>query len=130
MSETNSEHEQTKSGARGIRRVERAGQHQPDPNRPTASRRTGDRAEHQPERTDRTVRAGADQSQLTGQITGGILRQLIAKADSQLARLDDRVSQLEAERQKLDEERQEARQEKEQLQTILENLRRADQEGS
>jgi hypothetical protein len=129
MSETNSEHEQTKGGARGVRGVERASQYQLDSDRSTSPRRASSSPRSEPKRADRTVRAGAYQFKSRGQIAGGILRQLMIKADNQLARLDDRMNQLETERRKLEQEREEAKQEKEQLQILFENLQQATQDN-
>jgi chromosome segregation ATPase len=57
------------------------------------------------------------------------LRQLIGKADNQLARISSRINQLETERQNLEREWEEARLEKEQLQALLDNLQQSIQEN-
>ena len=128
MSKTNSADEQ-KSRPGRIRREEGSGQHQPDSDRSKASRRPRGSARSEPERTDRTVCEGANQFKSRGQIAGGILRQLIGRADHQLASVDDRLQQLETERQRLEAEREQAQQEREQLQALLENLQQTIQEN-
>jgi len=130
MSEVNSSNEQTDSSRPGrVRREEGSIQHQPNPHRSKASRRPGSSVRGEPERTDRTVCEGANQFKSRGQIAGGILRQLIGRADHQLASVDDRLQQLETERQRLEAEREQAQQEREQLQTLLENLQQTIQEN-
>jgi chromosome segregation ATPase len=129
MSETNLGNEQAESRPGGVRREEGSGEHQPDSDGSEALRSAGGSDRHQSQRIDRTASARANQFQSRGQIAGGILRQLIVKADSQLAKVEDRLQQLEIERQKLEEEREQAQQEREQLQTLLENLQQTIQEN-
>lgn len=57
------------------------------------------------------------------------MRQLIDRADSQLAKMSDRIHQLETERQNLEQEWEQARQEKEQLQALLAGLQQSVQEN-
>ena len=123
MSETNSGNEQAQaSRPRGVRRKERSGQHQPDSDRAETPQPTSSVAGRESERTGRTVSERISRFQPRGQIAGGILRQLLVKADNQLAKVENRLQQLEIERQTLEEEREQAQQEREQLQTLLENL--------
>lgn len=129
MSERNLGNEQAESRPGGVRREEGSGQYQPDSNCSETPRPTGDGSGHQPQRTDRTIGAGIGQFKSRGQIAGGILRQLLVKADHQLAKVEDRLQQLEIERQKLEEEREQAKQEQEQLQTLLANLQQTVQEN-
>jgi hypothetical protein len=129
MSKTNLDHEQTGSGrTRGIRRAQRSDQHQLDSDRSGLARSASSNGGGEPQRADRAVRPGVSQFRTRGAIAGGILRQLIAKADSQLARVEDQLSQLETTRQRLEQEREESRQERQQLQALLENLQQAAQE--
>lgn len=129
MTETTVGHEQAESRPGGVRREEGSGQYQPDADGSEVARPTGSQVGDQPKRVDRTIGTRANQFQSRGQITGGILRQLIVKADNQLAKVDDRLQQLEIERQKLEEEREQAHQEREQLQTLLESLQETIQEN-
>lgn len=127
MSKTNSGDEQTQSRQAGVRRKQRADQYQPDSDRTTATGRARNHTRNQPQRTDRTVCTGDDSS--GGAIAGGILRQLIAKSDSQLAKIKNRLNQLETERQTLEQEQQDAILEREQLQALLENLQQMGQDN-
>lgn len=130
MSETNPGNEQAQAGRqRGVRRKEGSGQHQPDSDCTETSRSTSSRSGCESERTSGAISERISGFQSRGQIAGGILRQLIVKADSQLAKVEDRLQQLEIERQKLEEEREQAQQEREQLQTLLENLQQTIQEN-
>jgi hypothetical protein len=129
MSEPNLGNEQAESRTRRVWREERSGEYQPDSDGSEAPRPTGDTSRGQSQRTDRTTGTRTDQFKSRGQIAGGILRQLLVKADNQLAKVDDRLQQLEIERQKLEEEREQAQQEREQLQTLLESLQQTIQEN-
>jgi len=124
MRKTNPGDEQTKSRQVGVRRKQGADQYQPDSDCATALRRTRNRDGDQPQRVDRAVCAGNDS--IGGSLTGGILRQLIGKMDSQLAKLDDRLIKLEQERQETEQQRQEAEQEKAQLQALLSALQQTE----
>jgi len=129
MSEINLGNEQAESRPGGVRREEGSGQCQPDSNCSEAPRPTRNSSGHQPQRTDRAISTRINQFKSRGQIAGGILRQLLVKADNQLAKVENRLQQLEIERQTLEEEREQAQQEREQLQTLLENLQQTIQEN-
>jgi vacuolar-type H+-ATPase subunit I/STV1 len=131
MSETNPGNEQAQaSRPRGVRRKERSVQHQPDSDRTETPRSTGSGSGCESERTNRAVSERIGRFQSRGQIFGGILRQLLVKADNQLAKVETRLQQLEIERQTLEEEREQAQQEQEQLRSLLENLQKTIQDNS
>lgn len=130
MSETNLGNEQAQaSRPRGVRRKERSDQYQSDSDRAETSQPTSSVAGRESQRTDRAVGKRISRFQSRGQIAGGILRQLLVKADNQLAKVENRLQQLEIERQNLEEEREQAQQERQQLQTLLENLQQTIQEN-
>jgi len=120
-----SDHEQSKSQPR-LQRKQGESQHQPDSNGSAASRRAGGKARNQSQRSNRAVRQRT--AECRGTSAGGILRQLIARADSQLARIDDRIRQFEIDRQSLQQERGAAMEERAQLQRLLENLQQTIQD--
>lgn len=131
MKGKHSSNEQTGSGRSGrIRREQGTDQHRAHSNRAEASRPAGSSTGVESERIGGAVRTGADQFKSRGQIAGGILRQLIVRADNQLAKVEDQLRQLEITRQTLEQEREEARREQAQLQTLLENLQKTTQENS
>jgi len=129
MNETNPGHEQTQGRSRRIRREERTSEHHHNSDCSEAARSERRSVGCKSQRTNRTIRTGISQCKSRGDNVGGILRQLIGKADNQLARISSRINQLETERQNLEREWEEARLEKEQLQALLENLQQSMQEN-
>lgn len=129
MNDTNPGNEQIKGRSGRIRREKGASEHQPDADSSKATRSARRNLGSESQRTNRTIRAGLSQCKFRGHSIGGILRQLIGKADHQLAKISSRIHQLETERQNLEREWEEARLEKEQLQALLENLQQSVQES-
>lgn len=118
------------SRTRGIRRKQGALHDRNHADSAGATGRASRQAGAQPQRANRTVRTRADWSTTRRTLIGGIVRQLITKADSQLAKVDEQLGQLDATRRKLEQEREEAKQERAQLQAILEGLQQTGQENS
>jgi hypothetical protein len=123
------DHEQTcTSGPRGIRREEGTVYDRADTNGPATARPEGSGFGPQPQRIDRAVRAGVCQLQPAGEAVGGIVRQLMAKADNQLAQVEKDLNQLGKTRSQLEQDREMLQRNREQLQMLLEALQQTERE--
>jgi chromosome condensin MukBEF ATPase and DNA-binding subunit MukB len=128
MREDELDYEQTStSRPRGIRRKERTVYDRANPHGPTTPRSESGESRIKPQRNHRAIRARVCQRQSPSQNVGGIVRQLMAKAETQLAQVEKDLTQLEKTRIQLQTDREMVQNHYDQLQVLLEALQLADE---
>jgi hypothetical protein len=128
MREKESDHEQTHaSRPRGIRRKEGTVHDRANSHGPATAGSEGGESGAKPQRNHRAIRTRVCQRQPSSQNVGGIVRQLMAKAESQLAQVEKELNQLEKTQTQLRADREMVQTNYDQLQILLEALQQSEE---